>query len=141
MPENHIKRFGILGGVSLTLILGITIGLDNSADAGLGDNWVIPQIFCDQGFLTRMELTHFDKIIFHTEEMQLKDSMGTIIPSNTPLDIKVLDFPNEVVDLRLKTIEVLTFLEYTRADDGPLFTSGIVIDDVAYAVACGEPVR
>ena len=133
----HIKYKNsvILGGISIIILLGVTFALDNPAFSGMSA-WFIPPISCDPSF--GGQIIHLDKIWFHVESMSLKDPAGTIIGPFVPLDIKVLDFPDDVVDLRVKVSAVLTDIGFTRGNGAlPIFPGGIVIDDVEYAVACG----
>lgn len=78
-------------------------------------------------------LLHFDKIIFAiTDKLQAinPDEQGNLekLPRNTELDIKVIDNPRTVADLRGK---VLSFL---GAVPSPEFYPAIKIIDVDYAV-------
>jgi len=80
---------------------------------------------------------HMDKIIFRiTGELDavLDQDQAALnaVPKNSKLDIKVLDRPTTVADLKGK---VLTFL---RATNSPANRAAIVIDDVDYAVVCTE---
>jgi hypothetical protein len=81
---------------------------------------------------------HMDKIIFHIADDLIAANPGdqlqlNAVPKHTPLDIKVLDDPRTVADLKAK---VLTFL-------GAAVTSAnrnaIYIRDVDYAVVCPNP--
>jgi hypothetical protein len=81
---------------------------------------------------------HMDKIIFHiTDELVAVNPNDQpqldAVPQNRRLDIKVLDDPQTVADLKAK---VLTFL---RASVTPANLNAIVIDDVDYAVVCPNP--
>jgi hypothetical protein len=81
---------------------------------------------------------HMDKVIFHITDLLLAVVAGdqaalNAVPRNTRLDIKVLDDPRTVADLKGK---VLSFL---GAVDGPINRERIVIDDVDYAVVCPNP--
>jgi len=82
---------------------------------------------------------HMDKIIFHiTGDLFAPDpavqAQLNLIPKNSKLDIKVLDDPNTIADLKGK---VLTFM---GAPNTPVNRAQIFIDDVDYAVVCGEAV-
>ena len=81
---------------------------------------------------------HMDKIIFHiTGELvaanQNDQPQLDAVPRNRRLDIKVLDDPRTIADLKAK---VLTFL---GAAVLPANLNTIVIDDVDYAVVCPNP--
>jgi hypothetical protein len=81
---------------------------------------------------------HMDKVIFHITDFLLAVDAGdqaalNAVPRNSRLDIKVLDNPTTVADLKGK---VLSFL---GAVDGPVNRERIVIDDVDYAVVCPNP--
>jgi hypothetical protein len=81
---------------------------------------------------------HMDKIIFHiTGELvaanQNDQPQLDAVPRNRRLDIKVLDDPRTIADLKAK---VLTFL---AAAVTPANLNTIVIDDVDYAVVCPNP--
>lgn len=78
---------------------------------------------------------HADKIIFRlTGFLAAKDDADQVqlnqVPRNTELDIKVLDNPRSVADLRGK---VLTFL---GAADTPDARLNVAIIDVDYAMVC-----
>ena len=80
---------------------------------------------------------HMDKIIFRITgvlDAVLDEDQAALnaIPKNSKLDIKVLDRPTTVADLKGK---VLTFL---HATDSPPNRAAIAIDDVDYAVVCTE---
>ena len=81
---------------------------------------------------------HMDKVIFHVTDFLLAADASdqpalNAVPRNSRLDIKVLDNPTTVADLKGK---VLSFL---GAVDGPINRERIVIDDVDYAVVCPNP--
>ncbi|NJO13023.1 MAG: hypothetical protein HC872_05670 [Gammaproteobacteria bacterium] len=81
---------------------------------------------------------HMDKIIFHlTGELVAANPNDQpqldAVPQNRRLDIKVLDDPRTVADLKAK---VLTFLGAALIP--PNFNT-VVIDDVDYAVVCPNP--
>jgi len=81
---------------------------------------------------------HMDKIIF-----RITDALTAVaaadqpqldaVPRNTPLDIKVLDDPRTVADLKAK---VLTFLGATVNAPNRI---AISVTEVAYAVVCPNP--
>ena len=82
---------------------------------------------------------HMDKIIFQIvgqlTALNAADQMAlNAVPKQTTLDIKVLDDPHTVADVKGK---VLTFL---GAADTAVNRSVINIDDVDYAVVCPNPV-
>jgi hypothetical protein len=86
---------------------------------------------------TTVYATHMDKIIFH-----LTGALLAAAPADQPalnavvrdsrLDIKVLDNPRTVADLKAK---VLSFL---RAAVTPANRENVTIDDVDYAVICPQ---
>jgi hypothetical protein len=85
-----------------------------------------------------MPAIHMDKVIFRiTGPLQAALAADQpaldAVPVNSRLDIKVLDNPRTVADLKGK---VLTFL---HAVDNPANRNAIVIDDVDYAVVCRNP--
>ena len=78
---------------------------------------------------------HMDKIIFQivgqlTALVAADQMILNAVPKLTTLDIKVLDDPRTVADVKGK---VLTFL---GAADTPFNRSSTEIDDVDYAVVC-----
>jgi hypothetical protein len=82
-----------------------------------------------------IEAEHADKIIFRITGMLIAKSPSQqvaldLIPRNTPLDIKVLDDPTTVADLKGK---VLTFL---GAVDNAAARQAVTIIDVDYAIVC-----
>jgi hypothetical protein len=81
---------------------------------------------------------HMDKIIFRIVGNLVAPDVGTqtalnSIPKNSRLDIKVLDDPKTIADLKGK---VLTFMGAPNSADN---RDQIVIDDVDYAVVCRDP--
>jgi hypothetical protein len=81
---------------------------------------------------------HMDKIIFQVvgplTALVAADQMAlNAVPQQTTLDIKVLDDPRTVADVKGK---VLTFL---GAADNAVNRGAIKIDDVDYAVVCPNP--
>jgi hypothetical protein len=81
---------------------------------------------------------HMDKIIFQIIDdlrAQLEADQPALdaVPKKTALDIKVIDNPSTVADLKGK---VLTFL---GAADTSTNREAISIDDVEYAVICPRP--
>ena len=86
----------------------------------------------------QVRAVHMDKVIFHiTGELDAANPNDQpqldAVPRNSRLDIKVLDDPRTVADLRAK---VLTFLGAALT---PPNRNAIVIDDVDYAVVCPNP--
>jgi hypothetical protein len=69
---------------------------------------------------------HWDKIIFSIKSPALAQRLK--IPADTELDIKVLDNPTKVADLKQK---VFNFLKVTNES-----RSSIEIIDVRYAIIC-----
>jgi hypothetical protein len=78
---------------------------------------------------------HWDKIVFQINESGLTTGTADIaaFPTNTPLDIKVLDDPRTFADIKKK---VLDFLELP---DNPANRNAISIIDVEYAIICARP--
>ena len=86
----------------------------------------------------QVKAVHMDKIIFHltgelvaanpNDQMQLD-----AVPRNRKLDIKVLDDPRTVADLKAK---VLTFLGAALTPANFQLT---VVDEVAYVAVCPNP--
>ena len=71
---------------------------------------------------------HWDKIVFSITNPRLASSVNQI--PNTPLDIKVLDDPNSVADIKKK---VLNFL---KVQDNPQNRNAISIFEIEYAIIC-----
>lgn len=69
---------------------------------------------------------HWDKIIFSIKSPELSQRLK--IPANTELDIKVLDDPTKIADLKQKVFNFLRVPNETR--------SAIDIIDVRYAIIC-----
>jgi hypothetical protein len=103
---------------------------------GIGDPAIVICKVLPNGMAVKA--VHMDKIIFRitdflvaaaaADQPQLND-----IPRNTPHDIKVLDDPKTVADLKAK---VLTFL---GALVTPANRNAITVIDVDYAVVCPNP--
>lgn len=82
---------------------------------------------------------HMDKVIFRIVgdlivPNPVVQAYLNSLPKNSRLDIKILDDPTTIADLKGK---VLTFM---GAPNIPFNRDQIVIDDVDYAVVCGVPV-
>lgn len=97
------------------------------------------QVRCPSPAGAMVRGVHMDKIIFHiTGDLAAPDPVVqaqlNLIPKNSKLDIKVLDDPTTIADLKGK---VLTFM---GAPNSPVNRAQIVIDDVDYAVVCGEAI-
>ncbi len=75
-------------------------------------------------------IQHWDKIAFSINNPRLAGSLR--LTANTPLDIKVLDDPLTVADIKQK---VLTFL---KAPDNPQNRRAISIIDIEYAIICAK---
>jgi hypothetical protein len=73
---------------------------------------------------------HWDKIVFSISNPRLAGSLR--LPLNTPLDIKVLDNPLTVADIKQK---VLTFLKLQANQNN---RNAISIIDIEYAIICAE---
>ena len=78
---------------------------------------------------------HADKIIFTLSgalvaQQQADQAALNAVPRDTELDIKVLDDPRTIADLKGK---VLTFI---RAADTAVARAGVKIIDVDYAMVC-----
>ena len=87
---------------------------------------------------TVVRAVHMDKIIFQITgpltALNAADQMAlNLVRQQTTLDIKVLDDPRTVADVKGK---VLTFL---GAADTAVNRSAVKIDDVDYAVVCPNP--
>src|ERR671910_1381321 len=79
---------------------------------------------------TEESTKHWDKIIFKiiNEEMAKKIQQ----PFDSELDIKVLDNPKEVADLKKK------ILDFLGLSDSAENRKGIIIIDVGYAILCNQ---
>jgi len=87
---------------------------------------------CDSG---NGIIEHWDKIVFSSPSA-IKKPDQSIIPRNELLDIKVLDDPNSVADLRQKVVDFLNSHGFTRPNGSPFAKHLIVIDEVEYAIIC-----
>ena len=109
-----------------------------NADVPPVDRIGVPAVVvCKLGQGNPIRAVHMDKIIFRiTDELDavLDEDQAALnaVPKNSKLDIKVLDRPTTVADLKGK---VLTFL---HATDDAANRAAILIDDVDYAVVCTE---
>ncbi|MFZ0326859.1 MAG: hypothetical protein WAL66_06095, partial [Nitrososphaeraceae archaeon] len=72
---------------------------------------------------------HWDKIVFFIRTPDLASKVN--LPANTELDIKALDDPHKVADIKQ---EVLTFLEVPNEP-----RSAIQIVNVEYSIICNSP--
>ena len=75
------------------------------------------------------DVQHWDKIVFFIRTPDLASKVN--LPANTELDIKVLDDPHKVADIKQ---EVLTFLEVPNEP-----RSAIQIVNVEYSIICNSP--
>jgi hypothetical protein len=132
MLMNRPKR--VAAGVALVLTASLPALLH--ADVPPVDpNGVPAVVVCEVIGGAPIPAVHMDKIIFHITgplvAMAQPDQPAlNAVPQNSRLDIKVLDNPRTVADLKAK---VLTFL---RAAVNPANRNNVVIDDVDYAVVC-----
>ena len=78
---------------------------------------------------TKDDVQHWDKIVFFIRTPDLASKVN--LPANTELDIKVLDDPHKVADIKQ---EVLTFLEVPNEPK-----SAIQIVNVDYSIICNSP--
>jgi hypothetical protein len=93
-------------------------------------------------------LEHWDKIVFGTLEhfstreagqpQQLIPIEGALSDPNALYDVKVLDDPTKVADLRDKVALFLRVHGYTDTSGGGPTGSDIVIKQVQYSVVCKE---
>jgi hypothetical protein len=72
-------------------------------------------------------IQHWDKFVYRIVSPALAQSLN--LTANTELDIKVLDDPHRVVDLKEKVLNILLVLNAPK--------SAIKIIDVEYAIICG----
>jgi len=74
---------------------------------------------------------HWDKIMF-TLENEIKNAAGVVVlPADTELDIKVLDDPTEISNVKEK---VQKFISDKTSETVPL--DEITIKDIEYAIIC-----
>jgi hypothetical protein len=73
---------------------------------------------------------HWDKIVFSITQPGLAPSLG--YPANSPLDIKVLDDPRSVADIKKKV------LDFLRLPDNIDYRNAITIHDIEYAIVCAQ---
>jgi hypothetical protein len=71
---------------------------------------------------------HWDKIVFSIKNSEIAREFN--VTARTPLDIKVLDDPNTVADIKLKV------LDFLKMPDDEKFRKSITIIDVEYATIC-----
>ncbi|MGE3398238.1 MAG: VWA domain-containing protein, partial [Candidatus Nitrosocosmicus sp.] len=74
---------------------------------------------------------HWDKIIFNITDTDLAESVG--LPANTELDIKVMDDPSVVVDLKKRVLDFLNVYEENSTYDS------VNIIDVEFSLVCAGP--
>ena len=78
---------------------------------------------------TKDDVQHWDKIVFFIRTPDLASKVN--LPVNSELDIKVLDDPHKVADIKQK---VLTFLNVPTE-----LRSSIQIVNVEYSIICNIP--
>ena len=81
-------------------------------------------------------IEHWDKIAFSILDIKLAEL--TQLPANSPLDIKVLDDPNTVADLKKKVLDFLS--EHYPLAGIQLIPDMIRIRGVEYAQTCIESI-
>jgi hypothetical protein len=79
---------------------------------------------------TEESTKHWDKIIFKIIDEEMAKQLQQ--PFDSELDIKILDSPKEVVDLKKK------ILDFLGLPNSPENRNGITINDVGYAILCNE---
>jgi hypothetical protein len=132
MFTNRPKRIA----VQVALVLSASLPALSQADVPPVDpNGRPAVVVCDAVGGVAIPAVHMDKIIFRitgplVAMVQADQPALNAVPQNSRLDIKVLDNPRTVADLKAK---VLTFL---RATVNPANRNNVVIDDVDYAVVC-----
>ena len=77
-------------------------------------------------------LMHFNKILFHLEGTEF-DCSNIGLGALQPADVKILADPSGVTNLTAEVVKVLA------ACTSPPIASEIVVENVAYSVACGDP--
>jgi len=133
MTKLNPIHFGILGiGIAMMFTVGIGTNLFQSASAGPPPPIMDDGTFC---FKVGGLYDHWDKIIFHTTKNLLHPAEPKII-ADQPYDIKVLDDPFTVADLRLKTAEFLNSIGYAQKSGFIVTPKLIIIDDVEYSNHC-----
>jgi hypothetical protein len=75
-----------------------------------------------------LNLQHWDKIVFKIVSPQVASQAG--LPANTELDIKVIDDPRKVVDVKQTVLNLIKVPQAQR--------NSIEIVDVEYAIVCTQ---
>lgn len=136
---NGLKAFKRILWVMSVLVAGslmytsAEVSAQTAVDGGADDEIVIvpqdPKLVPCQ---------HWDKIIFMIKHREVAERLN--MPARSHLDIKVLDNPRKVADIKGK---VVRFLNMTLPANVPPFVKrdDIQIIDVAYAIECPSPIQ
>jgi hypothetical protein len=107
-----------------------------TADNGTGTAGAIKGIIvsCGKappaGICPNENIQHWDKIVFSIKNRDLAEKLN--LTANTELDIKVLDDPASVADIKQKVLDFLN-TPYCAS------RKSVVILDVEYAISCSAP--
>ena len=139
----HSPRFDL----GLTVVVGLVVATLFAPATVSAQAHGIPPLLCGDVTIAPGQLFHFDKIIFRPiQNNRFVCPANSIEPDNANprritdqdiLDIKVLDDPSRVADVRRKVAAFLNSLGCQRAQGGPIFHTSVEIIDVEYAVGCG----
>ena len=78
-------------------------------------------------------LMHFNKILFYIDSLSSADCANIGLGLEEAADVKILADPSGVTNLTAEVVKVLA------ACTSPPIASEIVVENVAYSVACGDP--
>ena len=146
---------GMSSAYAITITLAgdatVTGGLEVSGDLTGPTIDAINAAIATSASCPEENVQHWDKVIFHTiifiqqGDIDFNTPQGkTELVIDRPLDVKVLDDPNQLANLEDKVIQKLKTLGYSiNNEEEPfirdLLPNNIIIEDVEYAIVCVQP--
>ena len=137
MNKTTFQKTTIITTISITVLLAGIFAVSGdikSAEAGLGTPPPPPSSICPE----EGKFQHWDKVVFHTEAIAIKDSIGAVTKAGSPLDVKLIDDPSKAADLESRIANFLNAHDYTTLSGNPIKPNHIIVDEVKYElITCG----
>ncbi len=137
MNKTTFQKTTIITTISITVLLAGIFAVSGDikfAEAGLGTPPPPPSSICPE----EGKFQHWDKVVFHTETIAIKDSIGAVTQPGNPWDVKLIDDPSKAVDLESRIANFLNVHDYTTGNGNPVKPSHIFVDAVKYElITCG----
>ena len=141
MTKIFNKKWSIITGtsISVTLLASVLALGVLSPQAEAEDHLVaLPgtrQCGIDPRTGERLQILHFDKIIFENGE-DLLNGKGGLVEEGSIMDIKVLDDPNRIEFPMEKAVQKLNNAGWTTDEGEPITLEDLELIDVEYAIVC-----